>query len=135
MLKDASVSGGFGDLIAVFRQSEPGERVLPAVLAIACTAFILLLFYLDPKVNTYTYVPQEVIYVENWKTDRTDEEILQDRWEIQCLKDKLELERREAMKSLGRMSGMDVEQIEREAEAARVARGEVEVERPAGLQC
>jgi hypothetical protein len=135
MLKDASVSGGFGDLVAVFRQSEPGERLLPAVLAIACTAFILLLFWLDPKVNTYTYVPQEVIYVENWTNDRTDEEILQDRWQIQCLKDKLELERREAMKSLGRMSGMDVDEIEREAEAARLARGEVEVERPAGLQC
>ncbi len=135
MLKDASVSGGFGDLIAVFRQSEPGERLLPAVLAIACTAFILLLFYLDPKVNTYTYVPQEVIYVENWTADRTDEEILQDRWQIQCLKDQLELERREAMKELGRMSGMDVEEIEREAAATRLARGEVEVERPTGLQC
>jgi len=135
MLKDVSVSGGFGDLIAVFRQSEPGERLLPAALAIACTAFILLLFYLDPKVNTYTYVPQEVIYVENWTNDRTDEEILQDRWQVQCLKDKLETKRREAMKELGRMSGMDVEQIEREAEAARRARGEVEVERPAGLQC
>lgn len=135
MLKDASVSGGFGDLIAVFRQSEPGERLLPAILAIACTAFILFLFYLDPKVNTYTYVPQEVIYVENWTNDRTDEEILRDRWQVQCLKDKLETERREAMKELGRMSGMDVEEIEREAEAARRARGEVEVERPAGLQC
>ncbi|WP_417612188.1 hypothetical protein [Parasphingorhabdus sp.] len=135
MLKDVSVSGGFGDLIAVFRQSEPGERLLPAALAIACTAFILLLFYLDPKVNTYTYVPQEVVYVENWTNDRTDEEILQDRWQVQCLKDKLETERREAMKELGRMSGMDVEEIEREAEAARAARGEVEVDRPAGLQC
>jgi hypothetical protein len=135
MLKDASVSGGFGDLIAVFRQGEPGERLLPAVLAIACTAFILLLFYLDPKVNTYTYVPQEVIYVENWTADRTDEEILQDRWQVQCLKDQFAQERREAMKELGRMSGMDVEQIEREAAAARLARGEVEVERPAGLQC
>ena len=104
-------------------------------MAIACTAFILLLFYLDPKVNTYTYVPQEVVYVENWTNDRTDEEILQDRWQVQCLKDKLEAERREAMKELGRMSGMDVEEIEREAEAARAARGEVEVDRPAGLQC
>ncbi|WP_417620870.1 hypothetical protein [Parasphingorhabdus sp.] len=135
MLKDVSVSGGFGDLVAVFRQSEPGERLLPATLAIACTAFILLLFYLDPKVNTYTYVPQEVIYVENWTTDRTDEEILQDRWQVQCLKDKLETKRRDAMKELGRMSGMDVEEIEREAEADRLARGIVEVERPAGLQC
>ncbi len=135
MLKDVSVSGGFGDLIAVFRQSEPGERLLPAALAIACTTFILFLFWLDPKVNTYTYVPQEVIYVENWTNDRTDEEILQDRWQVQCLKDKLETKRREAMKELGRMSGMDVEAIEAEAEAERLARGEVEVERPAGLQC
>ncbi len=135
LLKDVSVTGGFGDLIAVFRQSEPGERLLPAVLAIACTSLILFLFWLDPKVNTYTYVPQEVIYVENWTTDRTDEEILKDRWEIQCLKDKLETKRREAVKSLGRMSGMDVDEIEREAIAERLARGEVEVERPAGLQC
>lgn len=135
LLKDASVRGGFGDLVAFIRQSEPGERLLPAVLAIACTAFILLLFYLDPKVNTYTYVPEEVIYVENWTADRTDEEILQDRWQVQCLKDRVARERQEAMKELGRMSGMDVEQIEREAEAARRARGEVEVERPAGLEC
>lgn len=135
MLKDVSVTGGFGDLITVFRQSEPGERLLPAVLAIACTSVILFLFWLDPKVNTYTYVPQEVIYVESWTIDRTDEEILRDRWEVQCLKDKLETKRREAMKELGRMSGMDVEEIEREAEAKRLARGEIEVERPAGLQC
>ncbi len=135
LLKDASVTGGFGDLIAFVRQNEPGERLLPALMAIACTTFILFLFWLDPKVNTYTYIPQEVIYVENWTTDRTDEEILQDRWQVQCLKDKLEEKRREAVKSLGRMSGMDVDEIEREAVAERRARGEVEVERPAGLEC
>jgi len=135
MLKDVSVTGGFGDLVAVFRQSEPGERLVPAALAIACTSFILFLFWLDPKVNTYTYVPQEVVYVENWTFDRTDEEILQDRWQVQCLKDKLAAKRRESMKELGRMSGMDVEAIEAEAEAERLARGEVDVERPAGLQC
>ena len=60
---------------------------------------------------------------------------MQDRWQVQCLKDKLEVKRREAVKSLGRMSGMDVDEIEREAVAARLARGEVEVERPAGLEC
>ncbi|VWX60774.1 conserved hypothetical protein [Sphingorhabdus sp. 109] len=135
MLKDVSVTGGFGDLVAVFRQSEPGERLLPAVMAIACTSFILFLFWLDPKVNTYTYVPQEVVYVENWTHDRTDEEILQDRWQVQCLKDKLAAKRRESMKELGRMSGMDVEAIEADIEAERLARGEVEVDRPAGLQC
>lgn len=135
IFKDASVRGGFGDLIGFVRQTPPGERLLPAALAITCTAIILFLFWLDPKVNTYIYVPQEVIYVENWTNNRTDKEILQDRWQVQCLKDRLETKRRDAMKELGRMSGMDVEQIEREAEAARKARGEVEVDRPAGLQC
>lgn len=135
LLKDVSVTGGVGDLWAVIRQGEPGERLLPAVLAIVCTSIILIMFVMDSKVNTYTYVPQEVIYVQNWSVDRTDEEIMKDRWEVQCLKDKRDKKRREAVKALGRMSGMDVDEIEREAKAERLARGEIEVERPAGLTC
>ena len=60
---------------------------------------------------------------------------MKDRWAVQCLKDKRDAKRREAMKSLGRMSGMDVDEIEREAKAERLARGEVEVERPADVTC
>lgn len=135
LLKDVSVTGGFGDLIAVIRQSEKGERWLPATLAFGCTGFILFLFILDPKVNTYTYVPQEVIYVESWTEERTDEEILKDRWEVQCLKEKQANKRREAMKRLGELSGMDVEEIEREAEQKRIARGEKLVELPPGTTC
>ncbi|WP_162558844.1 hypothetical protein [Sphingorhabdus sp. EL138] len=108
---------------------------MPAFLAFLCSGFIFFLFIIDPKVNTDVYVPQEVIYVENWTLDRTDEDIMKDRWAVQCLKDKQETKRREAMKSLGRISGMDVDAIEREAKADRLARGEVEVERPAGLTC
>lgn len=135
LLKDVSVTGGFGDLIAVIKQSEKGERWLPALLALGCTGFIMFLFILDPKVNTDTYVPQEVIYVESWTTERTEEEILKDRWEVQCLKEKQAEKRREAMKRLGELSGMDVEEIEREAEQKRIARGEEKVELPPGITC
>lgn len=135
LLKDVSVTGGFSDLIAVIRNSEKGERWLPALLAFGCTGFIMFLFILDPKVNTYTYVPQEVIYVENWTEERTDEEILKDRWEVQCLKEKQASKRRDAMKRLGELSGMDVEEIEREAEQKRIARGEKLVELPPGTTC
>jgi hypothetical protein len=134
MLKDVSVGGGLKDLITLLRRS-PKEQAMPAFLAFLCSGFIFFLFIIDPKVNTDVYVPQEVIYVENWTLDRTDEDIMKDRWAVQCLKDKQETKRREAMKSLGRISGMDVDAIEREAKADRLARGEVEVERPAGLTC
>ena len=135
LLKDVSVTGGFGDLIAAIRQGEKGERWLPALLAFGCTGFILFLFILDPNVNTYTYVPQEVIYVENWTEERSDEDILKDRWEIQCLKEKQANKRRDAMKKLGELSGMDVAEIEREAEQKRIARGEEIVELPPGTTC
>ena len=134
MLKDVSVGGGLRDLITLLRRS-PKEQAVPALLAFGCSGFIFFLFIIDPKVNTDVYVPQEITYVENWSLERSDEEIMADRWAVQCLKDKRETKRREAMKSLGRISGMDVEAIEREAEADRLARGEIEVERPAGLSC
>lgn len=134
MLKDVSVGGGLKDLFTLLRR-HPKEQAVPALLALGCSGFIFFLFIIDPKVNTDVYVPQEVVYVENWSIDRTDQEILEDRWAVQCLKDKRETKRREAMKSLGRMSGMDVEAIEREAKADRLARGLEEVERPAGLSC
>ncbi|MEW4468794.1 hypothetical protein AB1K62_13280 [Parasphingorhabdus sp. JC815] len=134
MLKDVSVGGGLKDLVTLLRR-HPREQAMPALLAFACSGFIFFLFIIDPKINTDMPKTQEIIYVENWSLDRTDEEILKDRWAVQCLKDKRDAKRREAMKTLGRMSGMDVEAIEREAEAERLARGDVEVERPAGMTC
>ena len=134
-LKDVSIIGAIKDA-RYFLQQSPRDRAIAGSLALLCPAILIFLFVIDSKVNTAPgWQPQEVIYVENWALDRTDEEILKDRWEIQCLKDKREEKRRENMKTLGRMSGMDVEKIEREAEEAKAARGEVEVERPAGLTC
>ncbi|MEL6874506.1 MAG: hypothetical protein AAGM33_03430 [Pseudomonadota bacterium] len=133
-IKDVSIIGGFKDFYAFVRQS-PRERVIPAILAISVTSFILGMFVIDPKVNTAAPPGPKVIYFESWSLDRTDEEILAERWAIQCQKDKWAAKRKESMKELARMSGMDPEEIERDAEAARKARGIVEVVRPAGLAC
>lgn len=134
MLKDVSVGGGLRDLFTLLRRN-PREQALPLFLAFLCSGFTFFLFIIDPKVNTDVYVPEEIVYVENWSLDRADEDILADRWAVQCLKDKRDAKRREAMKSLGRMSGMDVDEIERQAKADRLARGDIEVERPAGVTC
>ena len=134
MLKDVSVGGGLRDLFTLLRR-HPKEQALPALLALGCSAFMFILFIIDPKINTDMPKTQKIVYVENWSLERTDEEIMADRWNVQCRKDKHETKRREAMKSLGRMSGMDVEAIERQAKADRLARGDIEVARPAGLTC
>ncbi len=132
--KDVSIVGGLKDFIAFARQS-PKERIVPAILAILIPGFILFLFVIDSKVNTAPPPGQKVTYFESWSLDRTDEEILADRWAIQCVKDKQAAKRKEAMKTIGRMSGMDVEEIEREAKEYRAKNGIVEVKRPDNLTC
>lgn len=68
MLKDVSVGGGLKDLFTLLRRN-PREQAMPLFLALACSGFIFFLFIIDPKVNTDVYVPQEVVYVENWTLD------------------------------------------------------------------
>ncbi len=134
--RDVSLVGGFKDLVGFVRQS-PRERAIPAILAIFFPTLIITIFIIDSKINTAAPEGPKVIFFESWPADRTDEEILADRWAIQCRKDKALAERKEAMKKLARMSGMDPEEMERDIAARRAARGEVDtpVERPAGLQC
>ena len=134
IFKDASLVGGFKDLVGFLRQS-PKERVIPAILALLIPAIIVFIFIIDSKINTAAPEGPKVLYFESWSLDRSDEEILADRWAIQCKKDKFAEERKESMRELARMSGMDPDEIEREADARKLARGEVEVARPEGLQC
>ena len=126
---------GEGRDFRFFLAHTPRERILPGILALLIPGIIVFIFIIDSKVNTAPPPKPPVTYFESWPLSRTDEEILKDRWDIQCRKDKAMEAKRQSMKELGRMSGMDVEKIEREAEARKIARGEVEVERPAGLTC
>ncbi len=132
--KQVSLVGGVKDF-GLFLKQSPKGRIIPAMLALVIPGIIIFVFIIDSKINTAPPDEQEIIFIENWSLDRTDEEIMTDRWAIQCKKDKFEAERRESIKKLGRMSGLDVEKMEREAAAEEKARGVVKVKRPDGLEC
>ncbi len=78
----------FGDLRAFLRQRSR-EQVIGATMAILVTIIILILFFVDSKINTEP--PATIIYVEDYPTNRTDAEIIADQKRNQA-----ELERRKA---------------------------------------
>jgi hypothetical protein len=115
--KDVSFAGSGADLIAFLRTPRQ-HRWLLVLLACAPPAFIVLLFNLDVLEVTRPG-PPEVTYIESWPADRSIKDIVASNLERQKIEDAQEAKIREAYKVLGRASGMDVDRIEREAEAAR----------------
>ena len=65
----------FRDFLAFVRQRER-EHVIGAVLAFLVTLIILIIFLVDPKVNTAP--PQQVTWVELYPSNRTDAQIIAD---------------------------------------------------------
>ena len=63
------------DLFAFMRHARR-EQILGATLSFLVVTIILIIFTVDAKVNTAP--PPRVIYVENYKADRTDAEIIAD---------------------------------------------------------
>ena len=63
------------DLRAFMRQRSR-EQVIGATLAVLVTMIIVIVFFVDSKINTAP--PQQVIYVENYGPDRTDADIIRD---------------------------------------------------------
>ena len=61
------------DLFAFMRHAER-EQILGAAMAFLVTTIILIIFTVDAKVNIAP--PPRVIYVENYKADRTDQQII-----------------------------------------------------------
>jgi hypothetical protein len=118
--KNVSFAGAGADLIEFLRTPRQ-HRWLLALLACAPPAFILLLFNLD-ILNTTAPGPPEVIYIESWSADRSIDDIIKSNLERQKIEDRQEAKAREVYKALGRATGMDVDRIEREAEAERAKR-------------
>ena len=65
----------FRDFLAFVRQRER-EHVIGAALALLVTLIILIIFLVDPKVNTAP--PQQVTWVELYPSNRTDAQIIAD---------------------------------------------------------
>jgi hypothetical protein len=66
-------SAAFRDLAAFMRQRSR-EQVIGASLALLATIIIVILFFVDSKINTAP--PPQLIYAESWNADRSDAEIV-----------------------------------------------------------
>lgn len=124
--RDVSFKGAGSDLITFLRTPRE-HRWLLAVLAAAPPLMIVYMFNSDILERTKPG-PPEIIYIESWPADRSIAEIIKSNEERQKVEDAQEARLREAYKALGRASGMDVDRIEREAEAERAAKAKAAAE-------
>ncbi|MBK8375696.1 hypothetical protein [Sphingorhabdus sp.] len=115
--RDISPRRAGKDLLSVLRD---GQRNSPLILIAACLPAMIMVvtFYMDAKAKSKPPPPQ-VLYIESWPASRTIEESKAAIMKRQAERDAFNEKKRENYKALGRMMGMDVEEIEREAERIR----------------
>jgi hypothetical protein len=117
IFRGVDVMGSGSDLVRYLRQQRE-HRWLLAILACAPPAFIIALFNMD-LLDTSKPGEPEVTYIQSWPADRSLKDIIESNVAAQKVKDEQEARAREAYKALGRAAGMDVDKIERDAEAER----------------
>jgi hypothetical protein len=117
--KDVSLRTAGSDLIG-FLQTSGNHSPWLFLAACVPTAIIIYTFYLD-TLEKAKPPPREIIYVESWPLTRSLEESKAFIAERQKRKDEMIAREKEAYKAFGRAVGMDVDRIEREAEAERAA--------------
>lgn len=118
--KDVSFRNAGSDLIGFLRTSGSHS---PWLFLAACvpTALIIYTFYID-TLEKAKPPPPTVTYFESWPADRTIEESKVWIAERQKRKDEFRQREKDAYKAFGRAVGMDVDQIEREAQAEQDAK-------------
>lgn len=126
MWADVTPTGMIGDFVTVWRQAGHNRWRFAAVAA-ACTFGIFYLMWHQEGKGPHP--PPEVTYVSVLPAHRTDAEIAESNALNQKQKEAWAREQarrdedvRSIYKTIGRMSGMDVDKIAREAEAEEAAR-------------
>ncbi|HUD30983.1 MAG TPA: hypothetical protein VMQ93_19120 [Novosphingobium sp.] len=131
--QDANPTGMVGDFLTVWKQAGHNRWRIAAVSA-ACTFGV---FYLmSTQEGKAPHLPPKVTYISVLKEHRTDAEILAENVANQANKEawlreqaRRDKDVRELYKTIGRVSGMDVDKIAREADAEDAAREKAEREK------
>lgn len=89
----------FADLRAFMRQRSR-EQAIGGALAILTTIIIVIIFFVDSQVNTAPSA--QVIYVDQWSENRTDEEIIRQQRIDQAKKEDAQRRRREQFQKMDR---------------------------------
>ena len=123
--RNISPTGAIGDFITVFRGAGPNRWrfMVPAALMTFGIFYVIA-----QEGGRGPPRPPKVIYINSWRADRSDAEIIAGNIANQKRKDALAAEEaqhaesvRQMYKTLGRYSGMDVDAIEKKAMAERAA--------------
>ena len=101
--RPVSPRAAWADLRAFFRHRER-EHWIGAALAVLVTMIIIIEFLVDSKINTAP--PASVIYVEQWRADRSDAEIQADQKVHQAQREALQKERQRKFQKLEKQLGM-----------------------------
>src|SRR5206468_7256296 len=102
MPRPASPTAVFRDFLAFVRQRER-EHVLGAIMAFLVTLIIVIIFLIDPKVNTAP--PEQVTYAEIYPANRTDAEIIADQKKDAAMRNEIARKNREPFKKLDKELG------------------------------
>ena len=92
------------DLMAFLRQRSR-DQIIPACLAVLVTMIIVIVFLVDSKINTAP--PPQIIYVENYASNRTDAEIVADQQKDQAAREAAAKDRQRQFQKLEKRLGMD----------------------------
>lgn len=123
--KNVDPVGAIADFRTVFQQAGRNRWRIAALAAAATIAVFSIMFQEEHRI-----LPRKpnVIYITTWQEGRSDAEIMASNLANQRYQDQLRAEQarrdeevRQLYKKIGRMSGMDVDAIERKAEAERAA--------------
>ena len=123
--RHVSPRGAVHDFVEVYRQSGKNRWIIGGLSALCTTAIFSVMAqegaHGPPR-------PPEVTYITAWPEHRTDAEIIASNIANQKRKEMLAAEQarreeavRQAYKTLGRLSGMDVDAIEKRAAEERAA--------------
>ncbi len=93
------------DLVAVVRNGDQRERILGATLAVLVTIIILILFFVDSKINTAP--PPRVIYVQAYAPERSDADIVESQKRDQARRKADKKEQQRQMQELQKRLGIE----------------------------
>ena len=98
-----SPRAALADFRAFLRHRER-ENWIGAALAVLVTIIIVIEFFVDSQINTAP--PPRLVYVEQWKADRTDAQIVADQKKHQAEKEAAAKERQRQFQKLEKRLGM-----------------------------
>lgn len=83
--------------MAFVRQRER-EHVIGATLAVLVTLIIVIVFLIDPKVNTQP--PEQITYVDIYPANRTDADIIRDQKKDAAAREEFKRKKQETFRKL-----------------------------------